>query len=756
MAEQKVKLTQLPEATDTTDTAVLLVNQNETDQRLPITHLLRAKNNLSELENAAQARANLGVPSVEDVNDKIEYLIDGKSTFLNGATLESERDFIWDDNSKSWYYWTGAFSKEVPAASTPDSTGGIGAGKWLSVGDAILRGDLSLPSGAEHIGISPSGTLDDVINDVTPEQFGAIGDGITDDTAALKAMFKYINDMPISFTDTAAELNPHLDVAAKRVVLRGLYMHTETIFIPSGVQIFQPGFSNFRRNVQQGFYFNPSSGEGSMAAVSTYIYLKSGITWTLNTDPMFLPSGAQIDSGDVRTGARHIDLINFSIITKPGTLLGLRWLGAAGCTTRNLSIGENTGSNILTARLPQVGFLQTASWNSIHTHPLVLYKTQGMVFYEQNGGSTVYNAYISRLGNVDSYVESLVFRPSDFLESGDAAITQYGRSSVQFNYCITETCTFHYVNQGDASSNGGLKVNGAHMESGGGKTKQCFYIINSDADIRLNGLFIQDATLPTSSIFFIKNCIKGRSVVDVSGYMMFNGFRLLDGSGSGAVVNLRNPNGGQFQYGRLGNWDLVNTVTGISPPTLTIDATSGNDENWGLHGAKGLKTLKYAAKVCRIFGIMDVYTNAGSIALTEDSELPSATIRGVGGIVCTASGSLLLNRATNANLTLSGGVTSPTGYHLIKVATTEPCSIVSTCTMTTSAAANTFLFQANGNVDWTHRAGGILACAKYAGTQSVSFSAVIGLNIRSTTRPAIDSAPVSGNVFTKYTSISNS
>ena len=86
MAEQKVKLTQLPEATDTTDTAVLLVNQNETDQRLPITHLLRAKNNLSELENTAQARANLGVPSVEDVNDKIEYLIDGKSTFLTGAT----------------------------------------------------------------------------------------------------------------------------------------------------------------------------------------------------------------------------------------------------------------------------------------------------------------------------------------------------------------------------------------------------------------------------------------------------------------------------------------------------------------------------------------------------------------------------------------------------------------------------------------------------------------------------------------------
>lgn len=152
MAEQKVKLTQLPEATDTIDTALLLVNQNETDQRLPVTHFLRAKNNLSELENAEQARANLGVPSVEDVNDKVEYLIDGKSTFLNGATLESERDFIWDDNSKSWYYWTGTFSKEVPAASTPESTGGIGAGAWLSIGDASLRWMLSQNDGAVLVG----------------------------------------------------------------------------------------------------------------------------------------------------------------------------------------------------------------------------------------------------------------------------------------------------------------------------------------------------------------------------------------------------------------------------------------------------------------------------------------------------------------------------------------------------------------------------------------------------------------------------
>lgn len=610
--------------------------------------------------------------------------------------------------------------------------------------------------GAELIGINPSGKLADVLNDVTPEQFGAIGDGVADDTQALKAMFKYINDMPISFTDTATELNPHLDVVAKRVVLRGLYMHTETIFIPSGVQIFQPGYSYFRRNVQQGFYFNPPSGEENMAAVSTYVYLKSGNTWYLNSDPMLLPQGAQIDNGTIRTGARHIDIENLSIITKPGTLLGLRWLGAAGCTTRNLSIGENTpNSTASTARIPKVGMLHSIAWGSVHTTPKILYKTQGAVFYEQNGGSEVKNAYIARLGQDSTYSEQVIYKPEDFDETGDVAITQYGRSSVQFRYCVTETCSFMYVNQGDASSNGGLKVDGCHMEATGGKAKHCFYIINSDADIRLNGLFIQDQSIANSSVVYVKNCVKGRSVIDIHGYMMVNGYRFLDGINSGAVVNIRNPNNGQFQYGKLGKWDLVNEITGVSPSTLYIDPVNGNDENWGLNGARCLKSLKHAAKICRMLEINDVYTSAGSINLTEDTELPSATIRGLGGIVCNANGSLIALRKTNVNLTLNGGVTSPTGYHLIKVATTEPVNVVSTGDMTTTTSANIFLFQANGNVEWTHNSGA-LACYRYAGIKSATYSGVIGLNIRATTRPAIDSTPVSGNVITKYSSILDS
>ncbi|MFV4863103.1 hypothetical protein [Citrobacter portucalensis] len=39
----------------------------------------------------------------------------------------------------------------VPAGSTPDSTGGVGTGAWVGVGDASLRSALSKSTGAELV-----------------------------------------------------------------------------------------------------------------------------------------------------------------------------------------------------------------------------------------------------------------------------------------------------------------------------------------------------------------------------------------------------------------------------------------------------------------------------------------------------------------------------------------------------------------------------------------------------------------------------
>ena len=57
--------------------------------------------------------------------------------------------------------------------------------------DYILKSDLIDSSGSSLVGLNQGGTLQDAINYVTPEMFGAIGDGITDDTTAIQNAVNY-------------------------------------------------------------------------------------------------------------------------------------------------------------------------------------------------------------------------------------------------------------------------------------------------------------------------------------------------------------------------------------------------------------------------------------------------------------------------------------------------------------------------------------------------------------------------------------
>lgn len=66
-------------------------------------------------------------------------------SFTTGATVNLNEALLNTANN-TYYKWTGGFpagGKIVPPSSTPESTGGIGPGKWLSVGDTVLRSDLA-------------------------------------------------------------------------------------------------------------------------------------------------------------------------------------------------------------------------------------------------------------------------------------------------------------------------------------------------------------------------------------------------------------------------------------------------------------------------------------------------------------------------------------------------------------------------------------------------------------------------------------
>lgn len=71
-------------------------------------------------------------------------------SFQLGATITLPNQVLrWTppDGDGEYYRWDGVFPKVVPVGSTPASTGGVGLGAWVSVGDASLRSELVLNVG---------------------------------------------------------------------------------------------------------------------------------------------------------------------------------------------------------------------------------------------------------------------------------------------------------------------------------------------------------------------------------------------------------------------------------------------------------------------------------------------------------------------------------------------------------------------------------------------------------------------------------
>lgn len=83
-------------------------------------------------------------------------LVDG--SFEEGATANSATDAVWHIAGGQCYTWGGDLPKTVASDSTPDATGSVGLGAWVSVGDASLRSELAA-SGDKIVASSFGGTV---------------------------------------------------------------------------------------------------------------------------------------------------------------------------------------------------------------------------------------------------------------------------------------------------------------------------------------------------------------------------------------------------------------------------------------------------------------------------------------------------------------------------------------------------------------------------------------------------------------------
>ncbi|MCS2172812.1 tail fiber domain-containing protein [Scandinavium sp. TWS1a] len=110
--------------------------------------------------------------------------------FDTGATVSTPNEVLFNPADNSYYKWTGPFAsggKVVPVNSTPQSAGGIGPGKWLSVGDASAREYINenfkhkITQLAEFSDISTYSPLTGEIVEINGKQF------LTSDTRSMNA-----------------------------------------------------------------------------------------------------------------------------------------------------------------------------------------------------------------------------------------------------------------------------------------------------------------------------------------------------------------------------------------------------------------------------------------------------------------------------------------------------------------------------------------------------------------------------------------
>lgn len=129
-------------------------------------------------------------------------------SFEEGGTLSNINDVLLHIAEARYYSWGIGGTKEVPAGSTPETTGGIGAGAWVDRTDLTLRSELIGNDGLQHVfgKLLTSGinrTLYAHLNDFKVSVLNATGvvaDGVTDVRAGVESLILTLSSLPYGAT----------------------------------------------------------------------------------------------------------------------------------------------------------------------------------------------------------------------------------------------------------------------------------------------------------------------------------------------------------------------------------------------------------------------------------------------------------------------------------------------------------------------------------------------------------------------------
>lgn len=189
--------------------------------------------------------------------DGYGYVILTGKTFTTGATINNPNEVLLNTADGEYYKWTGSFAsgpKVVPASSKPASTGGIGPGAWIGVGDASLRAALAALTGAGLVGLSvgsvyPAGTVGSAIQYRTPQMYGIEPSTTNIIGSGLDAMFAAGGDIRFE--------KPGTYLTDRAWILRS----GTRLWIGAGVTL--KAADSYNGNILQNYSFATNAGSGA-------------------------------------------------------------------------------------------------------------------------------------------------------------------------------------------------------------------------------------------------------------------------------------------------------------------------------------------------------------------------------------------------------------------------------------------------------------------------------------------------------------
>ncbi|WP_159287697.1 tail fiber domain-containing protein [Proteus terrae] len=110
-------------------------------------------------------------------------------SFQKGVEITLPNQVLRDEITGEYYRWDGVLPKSVPVDSTPENSGGVGLGKWVSVGDASLRRELSENSGSSLIGTKTGDTVE--------ERFSSIEQDVKESAGKSLSNIKIFAELPL-------------------------------------------------------------------------------------------------------------------------------------------------------------------------------------------------------------------------------------------------------------------------------------------------------------------------------------------------------------------------------------------------------------------------------------------------------------------------------------------------------------------------------------------------------------------------------